>query len=89
MNGTSLYLQRALELPIFLEILLDHLLDGIGTWAEGVPCLSTESFLDKVVEGVFLLISFWLRYGERVGLTVPWTPALTMMKSDRATMRSA
>lgn len=56
-NGMSLHLQGALELPILLEILLNHLLDGIGTWAEGVSSLTSESFLDKVVEGVFLLIS--------------------------------
>jgi len=53
----GLQLQRALELPVLLEILLNHLLDGIGTWAKGISGLPTETLLDKVVKSVFLLIS--------------------------------
>jgi hypothetical protein len=86
---TSLYLQRVLKLPVLLQILLDHFLDGIGTWAERVSSLSTETFLDKVVKSVFLPVSSGSISGDVAGLTVPCTPALTMMKSDRATEGSA
>ena len=47
-------LERRLKLPILLQIILDHLLDGIGTWAERVSGTASETLFDKVVQGVFL-----------------------------------
>lgn len=45
-------LERALKLPVLLELRLDHLLDLVAAWAEGQARLSSETLLDEGVERV-------------------------------------
>jgi hypothetical protein len=66
-QGNHVHLQRALKLPVLLQVLLNHLLDGIGAWAKGVPGGATETLLNEVIKSVFLM------YQPRFLITYPIT----------------